>query len=607
MSKLLFYYNKLLNQLPYIPRTISLIYKASKNITVSWFFLILIQGLLPLIFIYTVKNFIDTINNTKPLKESDLLYSVLPQLSVVVLIIFLSEILKTVTKNIRIYQGELVRDHIQGEIHRKSLSLDLSFFESSEFYNKLYRAKIDAISRPVALLENLGQLIQNSITLISVLSVLFLYKWWIPLLLILGFIPVLPLLIYQTLKFHEWKTKSTIEQRKILYYDYLLTERESAAEIRLFNLGNYFQNLFINTTSNLRNQYKKINNKQLVLEFFSVSIGLVIFSFIIVWSLFEALNGRISVGSIVMIYLALDKAQKSVNILFTNITETYKNIMFIENLFEFLDIKINNRVENKESMPFIINNSIKINNVFFKYPFSDRTALNGLNMVINSGKITAIVGTNGAGKSTLIKMLCRFYDPESGNIEVDGIDYKNFSKEEIQKNTVVLFQDYLKFNMKVSENIGLGNYTGIFPSMEEIKKAAENSGSISAINRLDNKFDNMLGRWFQGAELSIGEWQKIALARVFIKDAELIIFDEPTSAMDSWAEAEWIERFKERVKGHTSVIITHRFTTAMQADMIYVMDKGKVIEEGTHQELMALNGEYAKSWKKQINNENIFN
>lgn len=607
MSKLLFYYNKLLNQLPYIPRTISLIYKASKNITVSWFLLILIQGLLPLIFIYTVKNFIDTINNTKPLKESDLLYSVLPQLSVVVLIIFLSEILKTVTKNIRIYQGELVRDHIQGEIHKKSLSLDLSFFESSEFYNKLYRAKIDAISRPVALLENLGQLIQNSITLISVLSVLFLYKWWIPLLLILGFIPVLPLLIYQTLKFHEWKTKSTIEQRKILYYDYLLTERESAAEIRLFNLGNYFENLFINTTSNLRNQYKKINNKQLVLEFFSVSIGLVIFSFIIVWSLFEALNGRISVGSIVMIYLALDKAQKSVNILFTNITETYKNIMFIENLFEFLDIKINNRVENKESMPFIINNSIKINNVFFKYPFSDRTALNGLNMVINSGKITAIVGTNGAGKSTLIKMLCRFYDPESGNIEVDGIDYKNFSKEEIQKNTVVLFQDYLKFNMKVSENIGLGNYTGVFPSMEEIKKAAENSGSISAINRLDNKFDNMLGRWFQGAELSIGEWQKIALARVFIKDAEFIIFDEPTSSMDSWAEAEWIERFKERVKGHTSVIITHRFTTAMQADMIYVMDKGKVIEEGTHQELMALNGEYAKSWKKQINNENILN
>lgn len=605
MKKLFFYYSKLIRQIPYIPRTISLIYQTSKKLTILWCCLIFIQGFIPLIFIYLIKQFIDTINNLKILNNDSLLYIVGPQLSLLIFTLFISEILKTSTKNVRTLQSELVRDNIQYSIHKKSLSLDLSFFESSEFYDKLYRAKIDAISRPIALLENLGSLSQNLITLILSLGVLMFFKWWIPIFLIIGFIPIFPLLIYQTLQFHEWKTKSTIEQRKSLYYDYLLTEKESAAEIRLFNLGSHFENLFIETTTNLRNQFIKLNRKQLIIEFFSVSLSLIIFSVIMLWTLKEALNGTISIGSIALIYLALDKTQKSANVLFTNVTETYKNIIFIENLFEFLDIEVSNGFLSAQTKNFKISESIKINNVTFKYPFSERLALDGLNMEIQAGKITAVVGTNGAGKSTLIKILCRFYDPESGNITVDGIDYKNYSKEEIQKNTVVLFQDYLKFHSRVFENIGFGNFQNDFPDMQTIEKAAINSGAINPINRLPDRFNSMLGRWFQGSELSTGEWQKIALARVFIKDAEFIIFDEPTSAMDSWAEAEWLEKFKERVKGHTSVIITHRFTTAMQADMIYVMDKGKVIEKGTHKELMDLNGDYALSWKKQINNENI--
>ncbi|MFN8579057.1 MAG: ABC transporter ATP-binding protein [Candidatus Sericytochromatia bacterium] len=437
--------------------------------------------------------------------------------------------------------------------------------------------------------------------MISVLVLLFIYKWWLPFVLILGILPTLPLLIFQTIKYHEWKTKTTIEQRKIRYYDYLLTQRESVGELRLFNLGNYFENLFLKASENLRNEYKNINSKQLISELIVTFWSLLILTCIILWLIFETSKGLMSIGTLFMIYIALDRSQKSMSLLINNITETYKNIMFLENLFEFLDIKsllLNDKITNQK---FNISNSIKIKDVSFTYPFSEKKSLDNLNMEIEANKITAIVGTNGAGKSTLIKILCRFYDPQEGIIEVDGQDYKSFTQKDIQENTVVLFQDYLKFNLTVLENIGLGNYKDKMPDFKEIEESAINSGAKNVIDRLPNNYKTILGRWFSGAELSTGEWQKIALARVFIRPSEFIIFDEPTSAMDSWAESDWLNRFKERVKGHTSLIITHRFTTAMQADIIYVMDKGKVIEKGTHEELMILNGDYAKSWKNQVN------
>ncbi|MFN8671393.1 MAG: ABC transporter ATP-binding protein [Candidatus Sericytochromatia bacterium] len=589
-------------QLPYISRTIKLIKEASGKISLIWFITLIIQGFLPLLFIYLLKPLIDNISKNN-LVLDDIFYKILILLG----IFFITEILKSFTNYLRNLQGELVRDYTQSLIHKKSLSLDLSFFDSSEFYDKLFRASTETLTRPIALLENIGNLIQNSITLFSILALLFFFKWWFPLVLILGTIPTIPLLLFQTVKFHEWRKKITLEQRKIRYYDYLLTQRESAAELRLFNIGNYFSNLFINTSLKIRNEQKKLSFNQLITDIFIILWYLLILSFIIIFIVKETVNGLISLGSLVMIYVALDRSQKTINILVNNLTETYKNMMFLENLFEFLDIKNNtlglkDKVFNKSKNDFKIEKSIKINNISFSYNFNQDKSLDNLNMEIEANKITAIVGTNGAGKSTLIKMLCRFYDPQEGNIEVDGIDYKKFSQEDIYKNTVVLFQDYLKFNLSLLENIGLGNYEDKMPEFSKIEEATINSGAKNIVDKLPDSYKSILGKWFYGSELSTGEWQKIALARAFIKPADFIIFDEPTSAMDSWAEAEWIKKFKERVKGHTSLIITHRFTTAMQADMIYVMDKGMVIEKGTHEELMNLNKTYASSWKEQLRN-----
>ena len=601
------YVVNLKKQLPYIPKTLKLIKQASGNLLYWWLIINLIQGILPAIFIYTIRPLVNKLTHINNIPITIFfLIKTYPEIVVITLIILLTESLKSIIKWIRIYQGELVQDHIKSLIHNQSLKLDLGFFEHSEYYNKLYQAKIDSLSKPLALLENLGLFIQNMITITAIIVLLIAYKWWVAPVIIISTLPLFFILFYHTAKFHEWRVKATVMERKALYYDFLLTERESAAEVRLFNLGNYFKNIFKVTRSELRNQYYEINKKQMIFELIGITLGLIISGLIMFYMLKQTLEGLISFGVLTMFYISFNQCQKSMSSMVYNITEVYRNITFIQNLFEFLEMKpLILPIGENQISKFEIKNSIKFKNVKFSYPFNQRNALENFNLEIKANKITAIVGTNGAGKSTIIKLLCRFYDPNEGSIEIDGINLKNYSPLIIHKNMTVLFQDFVKYHASAKENIGLGNTEN--SNFGTIKEAAFKSGADISINKLPDKYDNMLGRWFAGAELSGGEWQRVALARAFFRQSELIVLDEPTSAMDSWAESDWLERFKNLVKNKTSIIITHRFTTAMQADIIYVVDKGIVIEKGNHNELMDINGEYAKSWliqTKQINYKN---
>jgi ATP-binding cassette subfamily B protein len=237
--------------------------------------------------------------------------------------------------------------------------------------------------------------------------------------------------------------------------------------------------------------------------------------------------------------------------------------------------------------------------VTFRYPGSDRVALNGFNLDIPAGKITALVGENGAGKTTLIKLLCRFYDPTQGSILIDNLDLRRISQEDIRRRITVLFQDSVRYHDTVFNNIAFGDIE-TQPDQSRIETAARASGADAPVSRLPGTYSAVLGKWFGGAELSGGEWQRLALARAFLRQAELIILDEPTSAMDSWAEADWLARFRQLVSGRTALIITHRFTTAMQADTIHVMDRGRIVESGNHENLLASGGRYATSWIRQM-------
>jgi ATP-binding cassette subfamily B protein len=280
--------------------------------------------------------------------------------------------------------------------------------------------------------------------------------------------------------------------------------------------------------------------------------------------------------------------------------QLYANGLFLGNLFDFLALKplITEPSPDRAGTPHG-SEEISFKQISFRYPESGRKALDEFSLTIPAGKIVAIVGPNGAGKSTVIKLLCRFYDPESGTIEIDGTDLRQIETQHLRRLVTVLFQQPVHYNATVSENIEYGDLEHT-PEPGEIRAAVEAAGAEEIVDRLPHGYQSLLGRWFIGGnELSVGEWQRIALARAFLRKAPIIILDEPTSSLDPWAEADWLRRFRTLAAGRTAIVVTHRFTTAMHADVIHVLDQGQIVESGSHSQLLARSGRYAESWVTQ--------
>jgi ATP-binding cassette subfamily B protein len=400
-----------------------------------------------------------------------------------------------------------------------------------------------------------------------------------------------------TLKQHRLWEKNTSGERRSWYYDWVLTSGETAAEVRLFCLGDHFKNLYQSLRRTLRGERFKLARMESAAEFGASAAGLALTGVSLLWIALKVMRGALTLGDLALFYQAFNKGQSLMRSLLQNVGNIYSNSLFLGNLFEFLALKPK-VVDPVQSIPFpsFLRHAISFENIRFQYPGSERCALQNFNLQLPAGKITAIVGANGAGKSTLIKLLCRFYDPEEGRVCLDGIDLKQISLEELRRAITVLFQQPVHYNATVAENIALGNIRGN-SSMEEIQNAAIDAGAITPISGLKQGYDTPLGKWFQnGEELSVGEWQRIALARAFLRKSPILLLDEPTSAMDSWAEADWLQRFRDNTRGRTVLMITHRFTTARCADVIHLMDAGSVIESGSHEELVAYGGIYAKSY-----------
>jgi ATP-binding cassette, subfamily B, bacterial len=640
-------------RLPYLARALGLVWSASRTWTGAWAALLVVQGLLPAGTVYLTKL---VVNRLVALVGSGgdwaaLRPAVLLVLAVGVLML-LEQLLSTASAWIRAGQAEAVTDHVTGMVHAQCVRLDLGFYDTPAYFDRLHRARAEAAYRPLSLLESLGALLQNGITLVAMGAVLLPYGMWLPVALLVSTLPALYIALHYRVREHRYRQRVAADERRVWYYDWLVAAREAAAEIRLFALGDRFRAAHQALRLRLRTERLRLNRDEGLAQLAAGTLALLVTAGVMAWMLWRAVHGRATLGDLALFYAAFNQGQSLMRSILGSLGQIYGNSLFLGDLFEFLALEPTVVDPATQPVPFpsrlappgrmdggptsgvtdsgptgsavgiavpiavgIAGPSVRFRAVRFAYPHR-ADAVCDLDLEIPGGRIVAVVGPNGAGKSTLIKLLCRFYDPQSGSIEVDGVDIRRIALDDLRANITVLFQEPVPYALTVAENIGLslpdggvpdGRALGAVPGVPgavhraRIEQAARDAGADDMIARLPAGYATPLTTWFEGGTaLSTGQWQRIALARAFLRPAPVIVLDEPTSAMDSWAEAEWLARFRTLAAGRTVLIITHRFTTAMLADIIHVMDGGRIVESGTHAELAAAGGRYAGSWRDQM-------
>ena len=588
--------------IPSARRALALIWEAARAWTIVWAILLIVQGLLPAAVVALTKWVVDGASAAIGAGISwEAAQGVLVPAVLMGVVLLLQRVLGGINEWVSTGQGEHVNDYVKGLIHEKAAAVDFAFYESPSYHDLLDQVNSQASGRTLQLLSNVGGLVSGLVTLISIAALLITYAVWIPLALLLSAAPAFLIVVKHNRRYHEWWKATTPERRKAQYYDLTLTQAYAAAEIRINKIGSVFRDLYNTTRIALREQRLDLLKKQVIARLGAAMIGLVVTAVVMGWIIVRALDGRATVGDLALFYSAFSQGQSLVGTILQSAGGAYTNTLFLDHLFEFLALETDTvEAESAEPFPDEMLEGLRFEDVTFTYPGSDEPALDGLNLDIPAGKKVAIVGENGAGKSTFIKLICRFYDPDRGRLTVDGKDLRRFSVESLRRKISVMFQIPMRYQISVRENITFGDPE--HPHDRAVMTdAAVAAGADSFIDRLPKTYDTILGRWFEGGrELSGGEWQRMALARAFYRRSPIVILDEPTSFMDSWAENEWLGRYETMVEGKTSLIITHRFTTAMRADTIHVMVRGKIVESGTHQELIEMGGRYASSWATQM-------
>jgi len=380
----------------------------------------------------------------------------------------------------------------------------------------------------------------------------------------------------------------------------MLTQAPHAKEIRLFDLGTLFQEWFKAIRATIRQERKTLEiHHTLSMLGVQTLTNLAVFG-LFIFVAYRTLNGLLGIGDLVMYFQAIQRGYNSIQTLGQGISSLYESNLFLSNLYEFLALpqKIHNPPKPKV-IPIPMKSGLVFDHVSYSYTGTDHSVVQDISLAIQPGEHIALVGKNGAGKTTLVKLICRLYDPTKGRITIDGLDIRDFNLRDLRAEISVIFQDFIHYHMSVQDNIRFGASPHSV-DIEQIELAAEQAGAADVISRLPNGYQTLLGKLFEGGEeLSIGEWQKIALARAFLRQSQILVLDEPTSAMDAKAEAELFERFHALAKDRMAILISHRLSTVKMVDRIYFLDQGRVVEYGSHDELMGKHGQYSELFEMQ--------
>lgn len=581
-----------------IKRTLALVWHAAKGWMIISILMIVVETLLFLGSIYALKILIDKISHTDPFNKptEDIIVN---HVIIAALLAIGYAIAKAFSAYVTEVQATRVANYMDERIHDKAIQMDLSCYESPEYYDILKRAKDAGSDRPNTVITTLMEIAKNLLNLCAVGSLIITINWLLLPLLVIFVLPTLFVRIYFSNKQNIWRIAHTPLERKSSYLSSLLTSDVSAKEIRSFNLGDYFKNLYQVIRIEVLQQKLGLSYKRTLNEVLTSSIAALGFFACIGYIAIGTVKGTTSVGDIALFLIIFPQSFTLIQNISSGISVLYHNNIFINSIFELFDL--NPRSINTE-IPIPIppgdNLDLELENVNFSYPHADKPTLSNINLKIPSGKIVAVVGLNGAGKSTLIKLLCRLYDPNSGTISLGKTDIRRFEMKAYRKQISVVFQDFSKYNVSVSENIRFGNIEKTYAT-ENVINAAKNSGAHSFIEQFPEGYNTMMGRLFEdGHEVSIGQWQKLAIARALYSDANFIILDEATSALDALAEKELFDSFRSRIGNRAALLISHRHSAIQHADYIYVLSAGQILQEGTDQELLAMEGDYSRLFKR---------